>query len=270
MHYRFVIFLAAYDPYKDVFDIFIDQFYKNWPDCPYPLVIANMHFNYEGNNVILINCGDMPSAADRMRVIMDKIDADYYLGMEEDRMITKPINSAEIEEILDFMDKEKIKYFRCDASKFKKRESDKFQNYEHYYHIPNNEPYGVCGSTSIWSRELLEEFGEKFSFNGYKWESYQNSRAGKDSNGWVDGCATCDSNLLGILHCIDKQKWISSSRKKLIKKGYKIDKKQRQVHSLKETIIFNLKNSFMTMSSKNRHRIKNILKRFGFHFETEW
>lgn len=270
MHYRFVIFLTAYDPYKDMFDIFIKQFKKNWPDCPYPLVIANMYFHYEDDNVILINCGDMPSAADRMRVMMEKVDADYYLGMEEDRIIMNPVDTSEIEKILAFMDKEKLGYYRCNGSRFKKREADRYQGYEHYYHILKDEPYGVCGSTSIWSRKLLDEFGTKFDFDGYQWESFQNARAGRAGKGWVEGYATDDRNLLSILHCVEKQKWIASARRRLIKEGYDIDRQGRQVHSWKETIICNLKNAFMGVSGSKRHKIKRILKKFGFHFETDW
>ena len=267
-HYRMAIYLAAYDPYKDVFDIFIEQFKKNWPDCPYPLVIANMYFQYEGENIIVINCGDEKDPIARKQKALEAVDADYYLGFEEDRIIMDKVNTAEVEKILDFMDKEQIPYFRCNPSFFRKKAENRFPGYEHYYHIVANEPYGVCGSTVIWKKEFIKKREEMGLASGYRWEAYQNERAATTTEKWVENYATDDRNIFHIIHCVEKQKWIASSKKRLEKEGYVIT--GREVQSIKETIISGIKDTFKRVPGKTRHRVKETMKKIGFHFETDY
>lgn len=264
------IILGAYDPYKDVFDIFIEQFKKNWPDCPYPLVISNMYFKYEGDNVILINCGEEKDASVRYRKAYELIDADYYLGFEEDRIIMDKVDTAEVEKVLDFMDKEQIPFFRCNASSRKKREVDRFKGYDHYYHIPAKEPYGVCGSTAIKSKKMVKYLTEKYQNNGYKWEAAQNKRAALTKKKWAYNYATYDKNLFHILHCVEKQKWIRSSKKELIKNGFTSYLNKRETQSIKEAILMNIKELFIRIPGKTRYYIKKLLTKLGLKFVTEY
>ncbi len=267
-HYRLAIYLAAYDPYKDVFDIFIKQFEKNWPDCPYPLIIANMYFKYDGRNTVVINCGNEKDPMKRKEKAIQAIDADYYLGFEEDRIIMDRVNTLEIEKILDFMDKENVPYFRCNSSVFKKKERNRFPGYPHYYHIVGNEPYGVCGSTVIWRKDLIKRREEMGLGNGYCWESFQNKRAATTNEKWVENYATDDRNIFHIIHCIEKQKWIVSSKRKLEEAGYIV--KGRKTQSFKETLLAYTKDLFKRIPGKMRHYIKRLLNKIGLKFETDY
>lgn len=269
--HRLCIYMSAYDPYKDLFDIFMQQFEKYWPDCPYPLVISNMYFEYERENTIVIHCGDMKNASERKKYAIRAVDADYYLGMEEDRVFMDRIDTVEIEKILDFMDKKNVPYFRCNASIFKKKEIDRFKGYEHYYHIPAKEPYGVCGSTVIWRKDLLFQREKDNTDNGYNWESFQNKRAALSNEKWVENnFATDDRNVFNILHCVEKQKWIASAKRKIQKEGYVIEKQSRNVETFYETLVLHIKDLFKRFPGKTRYRIKKALKKLGFHFETDY
>ena len=270
-HYRLAIYLAAYDPYKDIFDIFIDQFRKNWPDCPYPLIISNMFFEYEGDEkTIVIHCGDVKEGRLRKKRALEAVDADYFLGMEEDRIITDKVDTAEVEKILDFMDAESIDYYRCNASVFKKKEKDRYEGYEHAYHILAKEPYGICGSTVIMSKKL-HEYREKNGLdNGYAWEGYQLKQAYTATGKWVDGYATDDRNVFHIIHCVEKQKWIVKARRYFLKQGYIIDKDVREVQTISETILANIKELGKRIPIKYRYGIKKIAKKLGFKFVTEY
>lgn len=268
--YRLAIYLAAYDPYKDIFDIFIEQFKRCWPDCPYPLVISNMFFEFKGDNIIVIHNGDEKRASVRKNKALDAVDADYYLGMEEDRIFTKKVDTKEIERILDFMDKESIDYYRCNSSVFKKRQRDQFLGYEHIYHIPSSEPYGVCGSTVIMSKKLHDYRRANNLDDGYEWEKHALENAFNSTQKWVPNSATDDRNLFGIVHCVEKQKWISSSRKKFIQMGYSIRSEDRKVQTLSETIYMNVKDLGKRIPIKYRHVIKSLAKKFGFKFVTDY
>lgn len=267
-HYRLAIYLSAYDPYKDIFDIFIAQFKKCWPDCPYPLIISNMFFEYEGENTIVIHCGNEKRQAVRKRQALNAVDADYYLGMEEDRIFSDKIDTQEVEKILDFMDKEKIGFFRCNASVIKKKKTDRYPGYEHYFHIPAKEPYGVCGSTVIMSKKLIEERNVQGLEDGYDWERYQLKRAYFDTRKWVDGYATDDRNLFHIVHCIEKQKWIAKSRRIFLEMGYDVG--SRDVQSAGETIMAYIKDMCKRVPIQYRYAIKNIAKKLGFKFVTDY
>ena len=100
--------------------------------------------------------------------------------------------------------------------------------------------------------------------NGYKWEAYQNERAAKATDKWVENYATDDRNLFHILHCIEKQKWIVSSKKTLEKQGYVIQ--GREVQSYKVTIILYIKDIFKRIPGKTRNKIKKIMKKIWISF----
>lgn len=269
-HYRLALILPAYDPYKDIFDIFIKQFKKCWPDCPYPLVISNMFFEYtpERDITYVIHCGDEKDAVIRYQRAVDFVDADYFLSLEEDRIFIEKIDTEEIEKILDFMDRENIGYYRCNASVFKKKKEDKFPEYEHFYHIPAKEPYGVCGSTIIQSVEYRKKKFENGYINGYVWEAEQLKRAFFAEEKWVEGHATDDRNILHIVHCIEKQKWISKSKYIFKKMGYQVD--TRQTQTLGETIFLHVKDLCKRVPMKYRHGIKKVAKKIGLKFVTEY
>ena len=269
--YRLAIYLAAYDPYKDLFDLFIEQFRKCWPDCPYPLIISNMFFEYEGDEkTIVIHCGDVKDPVIRKNIALEAVDAEYFLGMEEDRIFSGKIDTDEVEKILDFMDKESIDYYRCNTSVFKKKKEDKYEGYEHAYHIPAKEPYGVCGATVI-MRKSLHDFRRKTGLdNGYAWEKYHLKRAYETSEKWIEGYATDDRNVFNIVHCVSKQKWIASARRHFLKEGYVIDKSVREVQNLWETIVFVFKDLGKRVPIKYRYNIKQFAKKLGFKFVTEY
>lgn len=269
-HYRLAIYLAAYDPYKDIFDIFIEQFKRYWPDCPYPLIISNMYFDYQGDNIIVINNGDVKDATTRKNRALEAIDADYYLGMEEDRIFCGKIDTNEVEKILDFMDKESIEYYRCNASVFKKKAKDKFKGYEHIYHIPAKEPYGICGSTVIMSKKMHDYRRAHQLDNGYAWEKYNLEKAFYSKDRWVENAATDDRNLFHIVHCVEKQKWIAKSRKIIQREGYVINDEDRKVHTLTETFYMNLKDLGKRVPIGYRFYIKRVLKKLGFKFVTDY
>lgn len=269
-HYRLALCLAAYDPYKDIFDIFIKQFEKYWPDRPYPLIIANMFFDYEGENAYVIHCGDVKIPNLRNRIVFDTVDADFFLVMEEDRILMDYIDNKEIEKILDFMDKEQIDYFRCQASQFKKKKKNRFTGYEHYYRIPMKEPYGVCGSMVIWRKSFLLDLRKDNLDNGYEWERYWLKQAYCRKQKLVDAnFATDDRNVFHILHCIDKQKWIYGARKRLVKDGFDIGN-SRKVMGIRERIFYNLKCFSKRVPISLRHGIKQFLKLIGFKFVTDY
>lgn len=269
-HHRLALILAAYDPYKDIFDIFIKQFEKYWTNRPYPLVIANMYFDYDGNNTHVIHCGDMKTPYFRKRIAIDSVDADYCLVLEEDRIFMDFVDTDEVEKILDFMDKHNIDYFRCQTSEFKKKKKNRIKNYEHFYRIPMKEPYGVCGSMVIWRKSYLEGLREENLDNGYEWERYWLKQSYSSKEELVDSnFATDDRNVFNILHCIEKQKWIYDARKKLIKEGYEINN-DRPVMGLKERFFFKLKNFSKRLPISFRHSIKQFLKKLGFKFVTDY
>lgn len=268
---RLIICLAAYDPYKDIFDVFIELFKKNWPDCPYKLIIANMNFSYESDNenIIVMNCGKIKESYIRQRMVREQFDADYYIFMEEDRMITDRVNNQDIEEILDFMDEEKLNYFRCNSSIFRKKKKNAYVGYNHFYHIPSKEPYGICGSTVIWRNEYMKELEKIGHDNGYVFENEQLKNAYYASEKWVKKAATDDRNLFNILHCIDKQRWIPSAKKKLQKMGFDIGKDREEL-TLFLNIYVNIRNCGKLVPIKFRYWLKKILKLLGFNFVTEY
>ena len=270
--YRLSIILPAYDPYKDAFDIFMDLFEKNWPDCPYPVVVTNMFFQYESAlpNFYLKNCGDEKRYRVRRNEAINFKKAKYYLIMEEDRMFTGKIDTCEIEKILDFMDANDIEYYRMNPSFFKKKKKDKFEGYEHFYHIPSKEPYGRSGATSIYRIDLIEKNSAKdadayFEENGYLEDSFNATEK------YLANAATDDRNILSILHCIDKSQWIPEAKRKLEKMGYDLSNTTLKTIPAGKNFIQNCKYTVgKRVPIKCRFYVKKFLSNFGMKFSTKY
>ena len=262
--------MVVYGPYQDMYDIFLKQFRKNWPNCPYPLVIGNQYYPINDDRIITLDFDENVTGTERIKHIINMTDADYYLGFEVDRVVMESVNSKVVEDILDFMDAQDIQYFRCNASINKKKSKDVYQNYPHFYHIPANEPYGVPGSTVIWRKDLrVSRFGTELE-NGYTWEAYHNNRAALSTEKWVDHFATADSNVFHILHCIEKKKWIRKSKNVLEKAGFDFSDNNRDTQTIGETITAGIKEKFKHIPGKTRYRIKKVLKKFGMKFSTDY
>lgn len=270
--YRLSIVLPAYDPYKDAFDIFMNLFEKNWPDCPYPVVVANMFFQYESTlpNFHLINCGDEKRYRVRRNKAIDFKKAKYYLIMEEDRMFTGKIDTREIEKILDFMDANDIDYYRMNPSFFRKKKKDRFEGYEHFYHIPSKEPYGRSGATSIYRIDLIEKNSAKyadayFEENGYLEDSFNATEK------YLANAATDDRNILSILHCIDKSQWIPEAKRELERMGYDLSNTTLKTIPAGKNFIQNCKYTVgKRVPIKGRFYVKKILGKFGMKFSTKY
>ena len=271
-HYRLAMLIAPYDPYKDVFDIFIKQFHKYWPDCPYPLVVSNMYFQFSAPNTIVINCGDMKYPGDRNRKGREAVEADYYLFLEEDRIIMDKVNTSDIESIINFMDKENVDRFRYCASKSKKRDSDIFDGYEHFFHVRSQEPYGISGSNLIVSKKWLDNHDRESETvsDPYKAEAEIVRKTSISNDLWVDNFATDNRNVLNLLHCVDKQKWILSSRNKLVRAGYGDFVGYRNTQSIREFLWFSIRCLGNYIPLRFRYPMKKVLKRLGFKFTIDY
>lgn len=269
---RLAIVLPAYDPYKDAFDIFMDLFEKNWGDCPYPVIVANMHFQYNSSlpNFKLINCGNEKRYRVRRNEAIKQVQAKYYLIMEEDRMFAQKIETAEVENILDFMDANDIDYYRMNTSFFKKKQRNRYKGYTHYYRIPAKEPYGRSGATSIYRIDLIEKNSKKYADpyveeNGYLEDSFHATEK------YLPNAATDDRNVLGILHCIDKSQWIPSAKRKLQKLGYDFSNTTlKTIPAWKNIIQIGKSTIGMRIPIKVRFYIKKILSKFGMRFSTKY
>lgn len=269
---RLALLLPAYDPYKDAFDIYMDLFMKNWPDCPYPFIVTNMNFqcDYPLKGFRLINCGDEKRYKVRLRKGLDAINAKYYLILEEDRMFTQKIDTCDIEEILNFMDEYDVKYYRMNPSFFKKKKRDRYGEKAHHYHVLAKEPYGRSGATSIWRADYIREFQEIYE-DEYAAENTYLKESLCMSERYVKDCATDDRNVLHVLHCIEKSKWVKSSQKRLEKMGYDFSSTILATQSLKQYYIYEMK-SFIgkCIPMRLRYRVKKILRKFGMKFSTDY
>lgn len=270
--YKFAIILPSFDPYKDLFDIFINQFLKCWPDCPYPLVISNMFFDYTTSNesIIVLHNGDHKEFRYRELKAMDYINAKYYLCCEDDRIFTKRVNNKDVEKILDFMEKNDVKYFRTHSSIRKKKPVDQYKGYEHFYHIRNDEPYGICGSSSIFRDDYLRELIENTE-NEYIYENELLEESYLSKQLYVNNAATDDRNVFHIVHCIEKQKWLRDSKKVIESLGYDLSNNKRDCEGFFQNMLSKTKSFIgIKMPLKYRYKLKKIITKIGIKFITKY
>jgi len=116
---KLIVYVTSPDSYRDVLEVFFQAFKRYWSDCKYPFyVTTNEELEEEIDGVTVIaNHKQGDSFVDRTIPFLREINAKYILLMNDDIFLRAPVNNADIDRIVDFMDCNDIKYCRFTAGK---------------------------------------------------------------------------------------------------------------------------------------------------------
>lgn len=252
---RLTIFIDSFDGYSDLWNIYFKIFNHYWSDCKYRevLVTNNLIPNYK--NVDIINIGNETNWIDRTLKALEKIDTKYVLFSLEDYFLGKKVINKDIDNILDFMDNEKINIYKLypwpsTSHKFKKNSS-------YLGGYTKNDAYAINGALGIFRTEYLIELiknceGAKSSFD-FEYYYVNNENNVNDA---IDFSKICydKRDLLGYHNGVIRGKWLRKTIKFYKKEGIDIDFSHREVMSLSQTLWYEIR-------SKNPKIIRKILRK---------
>jgi hypothetical protein len=265
------IIIVSCDAYQDIDYQYLKFLHENWRDCPFEIVFAMETKQIERYDIKTVVCGENTTWTQRAIEAVKSAKTQYILLSIEDLFISKPVNNTDILSILDFVKKEKIKYYRIPVFKVPDKATIYYPNSKHAQLIRRDRRYNVSLGTSIWDRdELLTVLGDG-TMSAWDLENYFLKKAEHEQPGYLDRYVTDDRLLLHTVHMIKSGKWIPKSVKKLEKLGYKIDASSRGYISFSDRIKLNSIYSWMSINlpSSLRNKIKCIMSKLGFKFASQ-
>lgn len=226
---RLSIVVVSYDGYNDMWNSFFECKEIFWPKCPYETLLANNIIDYHRVGVRTLNCGHEAQWSVRTRMALQSVKTKYVCFLLEDFFISSHVQTQNIENAIDLMESDNLKYYKLMS--FSNIKAPNYKSYPHLIQIPDNYPYGISLMAAIWDKDFfLEKIGDG-NYNPWKFEvdrlKEENNKTGDILLGVYD-----KSNPLNICHMVVQGKYLPPSVKHMKKCGVKIDLGARGVMSL--------------------------------------
>lgn len=94
------ILIVSWDGYKDLWDIYIHQFFKYWPDCPYPVYLGSNFLSCADRRVKSILIGEDHGYSSNLIKMLEKIETQWLFLFAEDLFLSDKVNSSNVEKIV--------------------------------------------------------------------------------------------------------------------------------------------------------------------------
>lgn len=269
---RLTIIVGSCDKYKDIAEHYLRFLRKNWPQCPYRVLVAMEEEKVDANLAETVLNGKGATWTKEIINSIARTSSQYILLTVDDLFISEPVDGTAMEDVVDFIEKNKILYYRI--PKFIELKSGKkhppYPGSHYAVRIPKNSAYNVTIGSSIWERsELLRILGDGTKSAWDLEDSFLEQAANSHESGYLEGYASDSRLLLNSIHAITAGRWIRRSVKQLRKLGYNLDFDKRGYVSQKNTLrsaVYRIAGRICPI--RMRKTVKKFLKKVGFKFVT--
>jgi hypothetical protein len=143
------VVVLSCDKYSDLWPVFIDEFNRFWPNCPFrKLIISNkICLEYKGFSTIPV--GDDASWSTNLLSFLNLEISDYYFFIFDDTFLNRKVDDQRTLSTFSFIVKNKIKYLRCVRSQVN------FSSREEFIVLSNKSFYRNSLVYSLVNREYL-------------------------------------------------------------------------------------------------------------------
>lgn len=256
------IIVSVSSCYKDIADLFFYCMKKNWPDCPFDCIVSfnDEKFNqYSKYSYVGQKKDTIP---DNIRNITNKYKADFYICLLGDAFISNAVNTKNVLKLIKYMEINKISY--CNL--FPLRKKNKLITY-----IKNTDVYSMSFIAFIASNDFInKEF--KNGVTDFEFEEKWLKSALENSNQKyvLKDKIINSSNILNIVHGIQKGVWIRKSYNYMKKNGLLVNSNRNKMSIIQE-IIFSIRvKAQIFLPPKFRYVLKKLLSKCGMKFSTTY
>lgn len=259
-----VIILPTYSDYIGITKNFMQLLHKNWPDCPYRIVVSvagqqvkidGAENLYNGKNVSLIDC---------VANVAKKYKSRYYISFLGDAFISKPIDNRSIILMLNDLMTNSVEYCSLKyVRNYKKKK--KFNNWFRY--INSMDRYSHNFTAFVASNNFI-----KNELSKYKTDlDFEKEYLFRTGNFYYDNHLVVRRNYLHLLPSIIKGKWDRINYKKLCRNNPEIEFEKRPIQNRKESLICHIRGMVVPyLPSLFRKKIKSSVEKvFNMDFGVE-
>lgn len=266
---QLAILIDSYDGMSDVWKYFFQIFDRFWPDCPYRryLITNNLDFKSVGD-IRVIKTGEDKNWFTMTYKGLSEVNAKYVFFMIEDDFISKKADEHALLEIINYMDKNDIFFYRftCPLN---------FPKDQGFLSVPGDVIYPISVQPAIWRKDKLLGFISELQKEGcvspWDFERYFIKKyEGNDKNDIIPGIRYDSRRLFGFRNGIIQGKWDPRIVKMYRKLGINIDTTQRGVMPFKKVALDQIKRSKLlrSLSFKKQLKLKEFLRKLGVDFVT--
>lgn len=262
---RLTFIMPTHKTYLDVAELSEQLYLKYWPDCPFKIILSTNSTDRQFSLFKVFENADNDEYIRRIYNAANTFDSDFYLIIGEDNFITYEINEEVIYSTLDYLKNNGVNYCRLIPP-------EKRKNGLVFTPIRKNKPYGITGAGFICTKEYINN-EMKENINGWQFENEMLKRTlAFSSNEYFEDCVAASQDVLSTVHGIRHGMWIPSSYKllKRLNPEFNFDVRPMAKENLSYYIREKAGNLYKLVSTRDRYRIKKVLKLLGVSFATDF
>ena len=212
------IFVASFDGYSDLWDVFFECFHLNWKDNKNPVYLVTNIKTPSYSGVVTIATGEETSWSNRIKKAIDSVKEEYIILFLEDYLIHKPVDNQIVEKAIEFVRDNDIDFLRLEPI-------PKIKNKTTNFAVPLSKKllYGINLQCAIWKKDFLLKClcGD---FSAWEFEARQKNGEATQVPGKLFGT---DFFVIPYLNGILQGKWWPDSVKELRDIGINVNTNQR-------------------------------------------
>lgn len=214
------IVVASCDKYSDLWRPLFDLFFKNWPDCPYPVYLVANHMSCENPKVTTLLAGDDLDWSTTILRAISKLPQSHLLFWMDDYFLMGHVDNVEIEELFRKVIENKFAFLRlrpypppsCWLS-------------EGVGKLGEGVAYRVSLPVTIWS---VDTFKRIIKEGESAWEFEINGSVRSQS---YPGFYCTRKEVFNYLHGVERGVWMRHAAHELGRLGYRLDFSRRHIMS---------------------------------------
>ena len=212
----------------------------HWKNRPKTyLVDSEINTHYDG--VEIINAGPESEWSRKVQYALEIIDTPYVLLMLEDFFIACDVDNEVVKTAIDTVKKYDIKFYQVLVQALNQgwAKGDAFMGNKRIHIAAKEKRYAINLQAAIWNAEFLRKMVGEGNYNAWEFEIKQLGKS--DFNSEKAEILVDDRNMLHIIHAVVQSKYLPGAIRKLKKKGYDLDTKERGVLGFRENFNYNFK-----------------------------
>jgi hypothetical protein len=225
------IVVLSCDRYSDLWKPFFSVFWKNWPDCPFPVYLLSNYQSFNHPQVNSVQIGEDLSWSKGLKQMLERIPTPYTLLFLEDFFLLAPVDTARVLSCFDALRELDGDMLRLKPDPGPNQQVEGFSSIGR---IDIDSPFVISTQTAIWRREfLLKLLQEKESAWEFEVKGTERSRdIGK-------GLYCTWEPIFNYSHVIERGKWFRWAAKHFGEMGIGCDFTRRPVMTIGDSLQWN-------------------------------
>lgn len=265
------IILPACDKYLDIVSEYMRYFRLNWSDCPFEIILVTETQKFNDPRVSSYTTSKTTEWTGRVLEGLKHTDCQYVLVMIEDAFYSKKVNTQDVLDILAFMKKHHIKYYRNPKRPYDKSKEELFSDFPNACKIRKNAVYSRSLGIDIWDRNvLIETFGDG-TMSAWDVENFFLVSSFNETPGYYEDWVSDTRNFLNVIETVSGGKWLRSAIRDFKKLGIPVNLGSRELNPISDSFRRRMHGVANRIIPKNkRATVKKVLSKLGFKFATQY